>query len=469
MRTRTIGCAALLLACGGCRYVAEATDHPGGYAGRDASTGPDDASTGPGDASTGPGDASTGPETVDRCGLPFLPDDDCGACAEEVCCEETAACAASDICLGGRRCGIGCDGAEDSLACVNACRLGGHGLHDDEGFLAMLACTSRLCGDRCGQCGASDFYLSRECSACLARTAVGCEAFAACGLESDCARWIMCVGECRDPPCGEECPFSGTKPQTDLLAALPVVSEACAQACGLGGSWGCVGDYSWGAATDPNITLRVHVTDAMSSQPVVGASVALCFPADHTCETPLSDATTGEDGIAELSADIGRWPAGFPGFFRIVGPAGEPDYPPVLGYRSRPMIASGDIETSLLTRSILTMLAGQYSDEPPPEDAPVLATVIHDCQGFPSAGVVLSAGEGTRPAYMSTSGPLPEATSTTTAGLAIFPAVPTGDGDLAIVTLTASLEETGGEVASLPVPVLAGHVTAAHLFPTSLQ
>ncbi len=449
MRTRSLGCAVLLLATGGCRYMVEPDDFAGSHA---------------------DGDASSGPETVDRCGLPHAPHDDCGRCLEEACCEETQVCAADEACGGGHECMLRCPESEDPLACHQGCRLGDPRPHAEDPFIDLLLCATRECPGRCGQCGASDLYLAPACTACLARTMGGCEAFGGCGGDAACARWLTCVGECLEPPCVLECPFEDTEAQAALMAVLPTAAAPCAQACGFGGAWGCVGDYSWGGFAEPSITLRVLVSDAISNQPIPDASVALCFNASPLCEGPYAQATTGEDGWAVLSAEVSSWPMGFPGFFRVAGPGEDSAYVPSLGFRSRPLTTSDEIRSMLMPRATLSSLIGLITAEAPPEGTPVVMATTLDCQGFNSAGVVFSTPvEGLAPVYMSTVGPEPEATATTAAGMALFPAVPIGDEETGLLTVSASLETSGEQVAQLPVVVRRDHLTAVDLYPTSLQ
>jgi len=263
-------------------------------------------------------------------------------------------------------------------------------------------------------------------------------------------------------------------PETDAVATmmgvLPAVSEACSEACGLGGAWGCVGQFSWGGVTEPGITARILVSDAITRQPVAGAAVSLCMAADPVCDTPHAEATTGEDGTAALVYDATAWPAGFPGYFRVVEPGDAPTYAPTLVFRSRPLVASEEIWVRLLSQATATTLASM-TGETPPEGTPLLMALTLDCQGFPSAGVSfsLTPGDGLQPLYLTPSGPLPGATATTWDGTGLFPAVPTGDGDTALLTLAATLEESGTLVSQLPVVVRRGHLTAAELHPTALR
>ena len=364
---------------------------------------------------------------------------------------------------------LACGDSADPLACSRDCRVGGIDSHVDEGFMALLGCLSTECDPTCGTCGATDIYLNPRCEECLKRTSGGCEGMAGCVVEDECGVWLICTGSCEDPPCVMECPEPTTEAFANVWAALPAVVGSCSEACALGGSWGCVGDYSWGGVREAQVTFRIHVADTVTTLPVAGATVSLCFSADPACEPPHATATTGDDGVAALTADIGAWPAGFPGHFLASGPPGGPDYVPTLGVQTMPLVVGQEARLQLMPRETLAGLVGMVTPEAPAEGTPVVFTTVFDCQGFPSAGVVVASTPPAQVVYLAGQLPAPSAAATDISGTAVLPAVPLGAGETAAVTLSAALEADATTVASAVVMVRKGHITAVQMHPLGLR
>jgi hypothetical protein len=397
-----MGTVALCLGCAGaavaCRQVAGITDNP-----------PEALST-----------------TV--CGLAFGTTS-CASCTNASCCQESLACSNSADCAPYATCLGGCAG---DPACRSRCTADNPGATAGE-VSALNACLASKCETACGlTCGGVAGYFSEPdaaagCQSCLLGTA--CRDGNACGSSADCDAFVRC-SVAAHVPFGADC--QGTDAGTTLAAKVNAdLAGACADACGIGGQWGCVGNVSWPHPTSSTVTLSLVTTDFNAPHPpIANLEVWICGALDLSCGSPLAEGTTDDNGsfVRNVSnqANLGEGLAGYWKVFSSQGYATQ-----LLSWGVPLSAATFSYASSLVSEATsqagLTALG--IAVDP---SLGMISTQAFDCAGNPAAGVEVTTDIGDpnlqiRELYGVTG---LKATATDSTGIALFVNVPPGVGSL---------------------------------------
>jgi hypothetical protein len=248
-----------------------------------------------------------------------------------------------------------------------------------------------------------------DCRACAQES---CEApHANCLADPACSELLSCRGTCSDPACTQRCVAEhGYSPWYDDLWAC-VLNDACAQACGSGENFACVGAYQAPKAEknrerfpvrfrfkNPRTGLAyAYPGDQRDEQFVVGAAARSCPPpetADSVCQ-PIASGTLDVANTVELDVVVDHYTRNYTGLIEIeredVSDA-DPDLFEQEGLRDRyfpPFFAQAtEFRFYAFWRGwFWEALQGSPDGAPDFDTAAPIAVYLEDCMGTPARGV----------------------------------------------------------------------------------
>lgn len=398
----------------------------------------------------------------------------CARCVAERCEEVHAACADDELCCEDYTCVAAC--ASGDAACRVDC-LGAP--VDHAGLIAALdQCRKAECTDACLGSGDISFGWPLDCEACMNS---GCwQATSACALNPECEAGVACDAGCSDPSCHEGCrelargqgevndachdastERTWDHPYVDYSLCL---RAQCDLACGIGTTWGCVGDYRWrGYDSDrtENLSFTYRVVDHLDPKlGVSGATVAHCQRADVDCALPISEVISDADGYACLSLPVldGN---GASGFIRVR----HADYMTTDEQIGGPIVTSGGSIIEAMSVAAAAALRASLGVSEAPERG-TLSVEVRDCAGALAPGVRFEISTGddeTVSCYVGENGELSATQAATSSfGRGSFFNVP---ADRDPVRLLARAGEGGAIVGCFDVNVRPGVRTVLPLHP----
>jgi hypothetical protein len=364
-------------------------------------------------------------------------------------CAEMTAPATSQESDAAYACVAGC--AAEDAQCRHDCVAA-----DDPGdtvFASALSCRNTHCGAQCNACGGLVDRFGPDCDACARASCCGVEE--TCAADPNCAEAYDCIRTCKLPDCVSRC-LQTLDPPAPIAGLRSCLNQNCADTCGFGTDWSCVGMFGWPTAKSSTITFRLHILDLITSNNVVGATITAC-PATGGCSTPVATATSDMGGIATLTVPSPSF-LGFFGYFR----AAATGYRPALGFIGKPATENQDGLIVLANENDVLALEKQYSFQLKDADHGILTATALDCNGLGAPGVVFTYGTkdaDTLAIYFNGAGGM----STTHAGTGGFANVPVS-ADVVVAHLGTA---DGPVVGSTGVRVDAGTITEAVIFPAS--
>jgi hypothetical protein len=439
-----VGVAAALVAAG-CRQIAGIPDHaPAGY------------------------DGSAAP----ACGIPFV--GACGACAQERCCPELAACSRSSACTSMETC-VAAAGADP--AARGACTRYESAIAGQTALVgAVDACIAAQCSSACDlTCGGlyqvTEPAAAAGCQSCYVDTAA-CAAAETCAASAGCQAYLHCRQSCVTGDCVAACHFENPDGNDLQQAFIADVTAPCQSACELGSNWSCVGHVIWPSSKEPDKSLTVTLVHLINQSPVpAGVMVAVCNPADFDCATPIGEAQlTASDGTVTVpvrgDTGLNGQDLGLNGYLDISSDQVPPEVVPSLVYWGFPLVDKQAILTAPIVVPSPVDLAAIYAVANVAIDAQrgTLGVVALDCPGIQAIGVTFAAtgvDEETQLRYVIDRSTLAPGGPTTSTGSAIFLNVPPGD-----VTVTATPVSLGRPSSTIKVHVRAGAYTGAAMLPS---
>lgn len=194
----------------------------------------------------------------------------CEACSQQSCCDE------SDQCQQAGPCGTLYDCLSTCAATDAACRLACTAktpVQDSATAAALETCRAAHCSEACTSCGTLADWRSAACTTCVASTC--CAEASACAGDEACAALSRCYRACTYPSCPEDCDAragaASTSAKATALAAC--LSGTCADACGYGTQWSCVGAFHWPAKMEGTVPYTVHATAFTDGSPMAGVKI----------------------------------------------------------------------------------------------------------------------------------------------------------------------------------------------------
>ena len=380
----------------------------------------------------------------------------CGTCNQASCCAEAESCRKSPACAARFDCHAACPSSDGG--CVSACDRQ-HPAGADAAAAALSACQTKSCVGSCPTCGGLVDWYAKGCGACVATTC--CGHASACAADAVCAQLEECYRGCTYPSCPMDCQSmieaSSGQPLGDVVAGIDTcTSVGCRTECGSGAHWGCVGAFSWPAATPgAMVSLKVHATAFSGGAPYPGATIRACGRPDVGCAAPLTSGTTAADGTVTLSL-----PSGFVGYLDATGPNTLES----LVYLAWPLTMSTSTYDLLLGpyelyKSLVMADNGTVDDTPG-----ALFVYTRDCLGAPAPGVALAISPSTvetKHFYFLNGSPIDTLDATAVDAIGGFANVPPGT-----VTLTAHLGPKGKKLGLFTVQVRPMTLTYVTLTPT---
>ena len=299
--------------------------------------------------------------------------------------------------------------------------------------------------------------VSAACVACVDTTC--CAEGTACGA-SDCAALRLCLLGCNaTDACSVMCNGMYPNGQSANAAFINCRSQKCNNECA---SLACVGSVVNPAPTMAMYTFPLVLTDFLSGQPAVGATVKVCALSDGACANPLSRSTTGANGTAMVTAPSS--PAGIDGYLEISGDM----LVTALSYSifsdpTKIFVPSNGIRGQVVSKSTFGALAGVIGVMP---DATRGHLVVRakGCADDSLANAKLSvstADASSTTAYFSGGLPSMSAKATDSSGLVTAVNLPVG-----LASVSVTLTSSGMTLGKLPVQVRAGALTQLNLGPT---
>lgn len=102
-------------------------------------------------------------------------------------------------------------------------------------------------------------------------------------------------------------------------------------------NFACVGEFDWAASYPKRATVRFHYVDWFNPSMALSRwNIRACAPSNTDCDPALGEATTGDDGFAELEIDLSNSVVPRPEFDGFLLTSGSSDYPPALIQHTRP-------------------------------------------------------------------------------------------------------------------------------------
>lgn len=317
------------------------------------------------------------------------------------------------------------------------------------------------------------FGWPEACEDCMSERCWG--ATKGCGDDAGCAGEVSCDASCRAPSCLATCwnpPGGGSGACVDDGTTYPYneasddywdcLWDECEEACGMGSTWACVGDYDWPAPDVQgvdSVAITYHAVDFINpGKGVEGATVSACERADVDCAAPVATATTDADGYACMDLPVSA-EAAFTGFFRF----SHEDYVTIDDQYGRPIYYGMSVYMAAISTAANDMFFTSEGVDLDP--ARGLVTVeAFDCTWNSAPGVVLelsTADAECAPFYVTNHGSFSfDLTQTTGYGTGAFVNAPAGAAHI-----IARLAEGGEAVGCHDVHVHPGVRTHLRLSP----
>jgi hypothetical protein len=300
-----------------------------------------------------------------------------------------------------------------------------------------------------------------------------------CWKSERCRDMLRCMGPsgdspgCKDPGCSQRC-ADGLPPSpyfqayfacaftSDIEHPTPNASQ-CANECGGGNNWDCVGKFGW----DPpsiGIDTTVQIYDSITGVATVGGPApTLQFMEVASCHDGYPNTTlTGDSGCEAWVPLKAYGEASHPLSFAnetsiavrgIDEAVGERIYP-------RPVRRSGSLQVGIVNAGALTVIADTLKQDPA---LGVVSVTQVDCLGtLASAEITLPGAGSARRAYLTGLGAADE--TLTYGNGAVFANVPPAQA-----VEVASLLDGARRVSRRTVLVARGWFTCVFLYPTSRQ
>jgi hypothetical protein len=397
----------------------------------------------------------------------------CAACMQAQCEAPLAACRSDEACCEDYTCLAACPSGD--AICRAGC-LDPPGRRSDL-VAAMDDCRRQACAEACLGGGDMDYGWPEVCGACLNDRCW--QETAACTRSAVCETEIVCDADCWDPGCIEACWILADPVGEVTNACITGESAAaygdestdywgclyrhCRAECGMGTTWGCVGDYRWPAPIGVEggvLMFSMAIVDAVSGLPVEGVTMSACRRADVDCDPPIAAGVSAADGYACVDLPVGS-EVGFTGYFRMT----HPDYMVTDDQYGRPLYISEAGVMSIISDQANEVFWASMDIELEP-DRGIVSVGVWDCTWTSAPGVsfeLSTADDLTIPFYTAENGTYSfTQTETTEIGGAAFANVPVTGAPARVI---ARLMETGEIIGCHEVVVRAGARTHLTLYP----
>jgi hypothetical protein len=227
--------------------------------------------------------------------------------------------------------------------------------------------------------------------------------------------------------------------------------------------WGCVGTVVWPipppVASPEKVTVKLALSNLVTSEVVIGAAARVCGKLDPKCDTPLQvDVLSNDEGT--LTVQLNKF---FDGYLEIKFP-GMVDTiytfnPPVEKDRVVPFVP-------LVPFTALEVFGKELKMLPQPDRGTVIG-LTYDCLEQSAEGIQLSTDEAddlTAPFYMAAGFPSLEATMTDKSGQGGIANVPVGAR-----LISGRRADTGELIGTVSVQTRAIWITYTSMLPTPLS
>jgi hypothetical protein len=260
----------------------------------------------------------------------------------------------------------------------------------------------------------------------------------------------------------------GACPPLDPDAAAPsIVSQqsaplagACSTDCSWGADWSCVGKVDWPAATLGPIQATGTVEDALSLEPIVGATVKVCNLTDLSCTSPIVHRPTDDAGSYAMTIP------GRPVAAVVYADISSPAIVSLLEFPVAPFSESHlDLPGETVSPTVLALGAQGAGVTLDPSLGVVFVTA-YDCRLGNASGVQFDIDQkvpSTTLVYYKGGSPDPAAIATDAQGFAAFLNVPAVPTTLHIKTTPLAL---GDASSTVPVFVRDGGMAVVNAIPT---
>jgi hypothetical protein len=309
--------------------------------------------------------------------------------------------------------------------------------------------------------------------ACEACSAIACKAERDACLEDDaCTAQLICMGECDDPGCREECrgtvALSEFSPFYDDLFGCTY--RECPDACQERENWGCLDDFRWPQTEERSLdayvrfaTGRYGIGNSVGIRDVMAGATAWSCSADiESCgSNSLQDPVlVDEKNGAHLKLYSATIQGYFDGSFQIEGPENGPR-PLRLRLHSWPLAYGGTFEADSISAYV-----NQTAGLVPSSNAATVWAVQHDCTLRGSNRISFQIVERQDAEVRHVQGSQLLASASEGDGVAVFVGVPM-DQETEVVTVRAFRAGEPDPIAQRSVQIRAGWVSNVLLLPRS--
>jgi hypothetical protein len=400
---------------------------------------------------------ATAAEAGPRCGIAYE-GTQCEACLETSCCDYATACSGDTSCSLLEGCYSSCQGDVTCRAGCTYGRLIGPNPYEETFAACLVKSCAAPCGLECG--GAAEIFgvdAAAGCQECM--TAQPCSVLAACASDPSCQTRVWCNISTPRPDRSQAC-FAAIDGGADAYAAGvdSFLSAGCSSEC-QGEQWYCLKDLG-NPQFVPSTTMTYRLGDALSGDPVAGASVTVCGQSLLLDCDASADAPTTDDAGTAMVPLPGAGPTGY------LSVSGQGLYPQLTFWGfplSEPTYSySGSIFSRTGVTSLASATAAQVGVNIDTVGHAFIEVGVIDCRGNGARGVTLSLDppdSGAQLIYINTGVPTLSGPTDGT-GEAVFVNVPAG-----VFTVTATPVALGHASSVLPVKTMTGTETVVTLVP----
>ena len=224
--------------------------------------------------------------------------------------------------------------------------------------------------------------------------------------------------------------------------------------------WSCLGRANAQRRDNGPFPVTLHIEDILSQKPLAGVEARLCRKLDVNCDNPLSDpVVSGDDGVVGFDVWVEDPELGFMGYVLLT----RDDVMPGLYFFNPPIDRSVEVPAvQLAKQAVASVLVQQVGLPYEPERGLILLSAF-DCEGEPTAGVMLQmdeAHQGAAPFYSVNGLPASTATATDSSGYGGVINAPAGT-----IALTGRLEDGERVVGKVSLLVKPGSITYSRMVP----
>jgi hypothetical protein len=308
--------------------------------------------------------------------------------------------------------------------------------------------------------------LAAACDSCI--ESQGCTVARACATSADCDAALRCIQACATEDCAYTCaaghgadvaPFETDASVGAFADYRRLMEGSCANSCGTGAHWYCVGHVSWPVPKVAVSTFRDAVKDYVSGMPMAGVLVKACRLNDISCTQPVATGTTDEAGLVSLAIPNGMEGSaglGWNGYAEFTAPTIMTQD----GYFGSPSSDADDSAYDYVVTPSEAQLLEEAAGVTQDPLRGIVVAVVRDCLRDIAAGVdvAVSTADSLTVEYNSS---FVRTTTTNADGIVIAFNVPRGTAEV-----TATPRAIGQVSSRVPLEVRDGRITQLLMIPT---